>query len=199
MKQNWNQRFSAEGYIYGELPNVFLKEQLMGLPAGKILFPGEGEGRNAVWAALQGWQVEAVDYSEAGKEKALALAQRMGTELVAYHIEDLNLFEPLHEHYDAIAMIFVHLAAAERQQLHRKLIAALKPGGTFLLEAFSKKQLAFNSGGPKDEAMLYDVAMLRDDFSALRIHLLEEQIGFLDEGTHHRGEASTLKMLAMKP
>lgn len=199
MKQNWDQRFSAEGYIYGELPNVFLKEQLMALPAGKILFPGEGEGRNAVWAALQGWQVEAVDYSEAGKAKALALAQRMGTELVAYHIEDLNLFEPLHEHYDAIAMIFVHLAAAERQQLHRKLIAALKPGGTFLLEAFSKKQLAFNSGGPKDEAMLYDVAMLRDDFSALRIHLLEEQTGLLDEGTHHRGEASTLKMLAMKP
>lgn len=199
MKQNWNQRFSAEGYIYGELPNVFLKEQLMALPAGKILFPGEGEGRNAVWAALQGWQVEAVDYSEAGKAKALALARRMETDLVAYHIEDLNLFEPLHEHYDAIAMIFVHLAAAERQQLHRKLVAALKPGGTFLLEAFSKKQLAFNSGGPKDEAMLYDVAMLRDDFSTLRIHLLEEQIGFLDEGTHHRGEASTLKMLAMKP
>lgn len=199
MKQNWNQRFSAEGYIYGELPNVFLKEQLMALPAGKILFPGEGEGRNAVWAALQGWQVEAVDYSEAGKAKALALAQRMGTTLAAYHIADLNHFESQHEQYDVIALIFVHLAPAERQQLHRKLIDALKPGGSILLEAFSKKQLAFSSGGPKDETMLYDLEMLQDDFSALQIVLLEEEIGFLDEGTHHRGEASTLKMLAMKP
>lgn len=199
MKQKWNERFSAKDYIYGELPNAFLKEQLTALPVGKILFPGEGEGRNAVWAAMQGWQVEAVDYSEAGKAKAMALAQRMGTTLAAYHVTDLNHFDPKQEEYDAIAMIFVHLSPAERQRIHQKLIQALKPGGYLLMEVFSKKQLAFGSGGPKDEAMLYDIKMLEDDFSTLRIDILQEERSFLDEGAYHRGEASTLKMLAMKP
>ncbi|MGQ9644743.1 MAG: SAM-dependent methyltransferase, partial [Ignavibacterium sp.] len=50
-KQYWNERFSSEDYIYGTEPNTFLKEQLENLKPGKALFLGEGEGRNAVYAA----------------------------------------------------------------------------------------------------------------------------------------------------
>ena len=51
----WNDRYSKDEYAYGEEPNRYLKEQLEKLAVGKILFPAEGEGRNAVFAAKLGW------------------------------------------------------------------------------------------------------------------------------------------------
>src|SRR6187401_2388274 len=73
--KRWDDRFSQEGFAYGEQPNNYLKEQLEKLNAGTILFPAEGEGRNAVFAAKLGWKVSAFDISAEGKNKALRLAQ----------------------------------------------------------------------------------------------------------------------------
>jgi hypothetical protein len=75
MKEQWNERYSASEYIYGTGPNTWLVEKLAGLQPGKILFPAEGEGRNAVHAARLGWNVAAFDQSEAGRKKALKLAE----------------------------------------------------------------------------------------------------------------------------
>ena len=70
----WNTRYSKDGYAYGEHPNNYLKEQLLKLKPGAILFPAEGEGRNAVFAAQRGWKVFACDISFEGKNKADLLA-----------------------------------------------------------------------------------------------------------------------------
>lgn len=61
MKEFWNRRYREKEFAYGIEPNEFLKEQLAQLPPGRILFPGEGEGRNAVYAAQLGWQVNSFD------------------------------------------------------------------------------------------------------------------------------------------
>jgi hypothetical protein len=53
MKSMWNDRYGKIEFAYGEQPNNFLKEQLIKIPAGTILFPAEGEGRNAIYAATQ--------------------------------------------------------------------------------------------------------------------------------------------------
>src|SRR5688572_28635163 len=71
----WNDRYSKDEYAYGERPNNFLKEQLEKIKVGSILFPAEGEGRNAVFAATLGWNVSAFDISAEGKNKALRLAE----------------------------------------------------------------------------------------------------------------------------
>ena len=72
MNNFWNERYSAHEYAFGTEPNVFFAGELRKLPRpGHILFPCEGEGRNAVYAAEQGWTVEAFDLSEMGKRKAL--------------------------------------------------------------------------------------------------------------------------------
>jgi cyclopropane fatty-acyl-phospholipid synthase-like methyltransferase len=73
-KQNWEERFSSEEYVYGTDPNVFLKDQLTKLSPGRLLMLGEGEGRNAVYAAKMNWLVDAVDFSEQARLKALRLA-----------------------------------------------------------------------------------------------------------------------------
>src|SRR5687768_5721230 len=71
----WNERYSKHEFAYGEQPNNYLKEQLEKLDVGTILFPAEGEGRNAVFAAKLGWTVSAFDISVEGKNKALRLAK----------------------------------------------------------------------------------------------------------------------------
>ena len=68
----WDERFSADHYVYGKEPNQFFKDQIEHLEPGKALFIGEGEGRNAVYAASKGWSVDAVDISAEAKKRQSA-------------------------------------------------------------------------------------------------------------------------------
>ena len=74
MKEFWNERYSEKDFVYGKAPNVFIKSILDQMEPGRVLVPGAGEGRDAVYAATLGWQVDAFDISEAGQQKAQILA-----------------------------------------------------------------------------------------------------------------------------
>ncbi|HLO43148.1 MAG TPA: hypothetical protein VK175_02370 [Leadbetterella sp.] len=78
MKDIWDERYEDSAYFYGEIPNEYLPKLLNHLSSGKILFPSEGEGRNATFAAINGWQVFACDFSISGREKALELPSKNG-------------------------------------------------------------------------------------------------------------------------
>lgn len=65
----WDERYKEKEYVYGISPNEFLKKELLKLKVGSILLPCEGEGRNAVFAAKNGWNVFAFDSSFEGKKK----------------------------------------------------------------------------------------------------------------------------------
>lgn len=198
MKEFWESRYRKENYAYGLHPNVFYKEQLNKInSAGKILLPMEGEGRNAVYAAKLGWTVDAFDFSAAAKSKALKLAEKEDTS-INFTIASVEDFNPKAEHYDAVALIYAHLAPNLRRNFHRKLTESLRPGGTLILEAFTPAQLAYSSGGPKKEDMLYTGKMLRKDFENLDIVLLDETKTELDEGEFHRGLAAVVRLLARK-
>ncbi|MDD3638217.1 MAG: class I SAM-dependent methyltransferase [Bacteroidales bacterium] len=198
MQKLWDERFSQEEYIYGELPNEFFKSTLKDLPPGTLLLPGEGEGRNAAWAACQGWDVVAVDYSHAGKAKALKLAQKHQVKL-DYRVQDLADLNFAENSFDAIALVFVHLPAAVRKRVHQKLIRSLKPNGLFILEAFHKDQLHYNTGGPKNAEMLYDSALLKSDFGDLQLRQLTETRTMLNEGNWHKGQAAVVRFIGKKP
>ena len=71
----WDMRYGDKDYAYGTEPNVYFKSFIDSNSSGKMLLPGEGEGRNAVYAAINGWDVYAVDQSQAGMEKAKKLAE----------------------------------------------------------------------------------------------------------------------------
>jgi len=81
MSQFWDERYGTENYVYGKEPNAFFSAQMERTEPGNMLLPGEGEGRNAVYAALKGWKVEAFDQSRVGQSKALNLASEMGVEI----------------------------------------------------------------------------------------------------------------------
>lgn len=77
----WNKRYAEEGLAYGDAPNEFLRRELDQFDPGSLLLPAEGEGRNAVWAAVNGWKVYAYDTSTVGRDKALGMARRRGVEI----------------------------------------------------------------------------------------------------------------------
>jgi 2-polyprenyl-3-methyl-5-hydroxy-6-metoxy-1,4-benzoquinol methylase len=197
VKEFWDQRYSGEEYAYGTKPNLFFKTFIDSYPPGKILLPGEGEGRNAVYAALKGWEATAIDHSEEGMIKAKKLAS-LNQVSIAYLVQDLTTINKNPEKYDAIALVFVHLPPDTRTTIHQKLISMLKPGGWLLMEAFNKKQLGRNTGGPPDADMLYDEQVLQRDFKSLEILELYEKLESFDEGPYHQGIGSIIRMIAKK-
>jgi SAM-dependent methyltransferase len=197
MKEFWNERYAEKEYVYGEKPNEYLKDQLLKLPAGKILFPCEGEGRNAVFAALNHWDTFACDFSESGKEKAMALANKNNVSIF-YNICDVLEYQAQADTFDAIALIFTHFPENIRNEVHHKLLNLLKPGGVIILEGFNKKQLGKSSGGPKSLEMLFDKELLRSDFATCDIEELEEKTVLLSEGLYHAGEAKIIRGIFRK-
>lgn len=196
-REFWNDRYSKDEFIYGTEPNAFFKEQLDKLEGKHLLIPGEGEGRNAVYAARNGWKVDAFDLSENARKKALALADKFNVS-INYRIADYQSVQIEPEQYDALALIYTHMDESIRREIHRKLIEGLKPGGRLILEAFSKKQLANDSGGPKNEAMLYSIEDLKIDFEALDMKIVNQSDQEISEGDHHQGMANVIQIVAVK-
>ena len=194
----WDKRYGTEDYAYGKEPNSFFSAQLDKIIPGQILFPGEGEGRNAVYAARKGWKVDAFDQSGVGQSKALAFASELDVK-INYKVCQLEDFPFKKNHYDALALLFFHADPAGRKLLYRKACESLKPGGSLILEAFHKEQLDKDTGGPKALDMLFDEQTLSSDFPLLETLLLEKQEIELNEGPFHQGLASVIRFHGTKP
>jgi len=197
MKQFWNERYAASNFAYGKESNQFLKENLHFLPKGKVLFVAEGEGRNAVFVAKNGYEVSAFDYSESGQQKALMLAQEQGVS-VDYLVSDVLELPYEKESFDGIVLIFAHFPAEIRKQAHLKLLELLKPGGKIIFEAFGKEQLNYTSGGPKDIDMLFSEGEVRNEFPGISFDSLSTEKIVLDEGLFHQGEGVVVRFVGTK-
>jgi SAM-dependent methyltransferase len=197
MNSFWNERYSEKEFVYGEAPNVYFEETLSKLKSGTIILPCDGEGRNAVHAARQGWNVKAFDLSEAGKMKADSLALKYDVK-IDFQIEDAALALYPNETADVVAIIYTHLPSQVRKKLYQNIIHWLKPGGKVILETFCPEQLNNNSGGPKDIDMLNTKEILCEDFKNLSIDYLEYKHIQLSEGKYHEGPADVIRMIATK-
>lgn len=198
----WDERYSKGEFAYGVDPNNFLKAQLEELNPGAILFPAEGEGRNAVYAAKLGWKVSAFDISTAGKNKALRLAEA-GHVQIDYQVGELQTLNYYPGQFDAIALIYAHFPADIKSSLHRALDSYLRKGGSVIFEAFSKKHLEYIArnervGGPKDLGSLFSIEEIKTDFPAYEIIQLEEQEIELNEGQFHNGTGSVIRFVGRK-
>jgi len=197
MKEFWDKRYEKDGWVYGQEPNVFFQEVLSRLPPGRILLPAEGEGRNAIFSARTGWEVEAFDFSPAAKQKALTWAKEENL-VIQYELQDLTEWNPLEEVYDVVSLIFIHLEPTHRVDFHQKVIKSVKKGGIVIIEAFRPEQVGHSSGGPQDPRMLYTLVDLENDFMTLEKVSQENWSGYLDEGQYHRGHAETIRMVFQK-
>lgn len=197
MKEFWDERYAANEYVYGKEPNEFLRSRLDVLDPGKILLPGEGEGRNAVYAASKAWDVLAFDQSEMAKTKALLLAEEKGVQ-IDYRTGSLLDIKIEQGEIDLAALIYFHLMPEARTKYHAYLVDMLEPGGMIIMEVFSKKQINNDSGGPKDLDLLYSLDDVIQDFDGMEVIYAKEESVKLSEGPYHQGLAEVIRFVAKK-
>jgi len=194
----WDKRYQSEEYVYGLAPNDFLQEQLALLPKGRLLSLGEGEGRNAVFLAKNGFEVTAIDSSVVGLEKARKLAARHNVSFQT-RVEDLIEFDEPDNQWDVVLAIYCHLPSEHRLSLYSKIIRSLQPGGAYVLEAYSPEQLEFKTGGPGNLDMLIPLDELESAFSGFNLLISRKVVRQVNEGTLHQGDASVIQFIATKP
>jgi SAM-dependent methyltransferase len=195
--QFWDDRYRADEYAYGRAPNEFLRAQAHRIPPGRVLCLAEGEGRNAVFLAGLGYEVTAVDFSVEGLRKAERLARAEHVHIETVHA-DLAEYEPDHDAFTGIVSIFGHLPPLVRKQVHAWVPRALRSGGVFILEAYTPKQLAFDTGGPRDVAMLMTLAGLEEELAPLTIAIGREVEREIHEGAFHGGPSATVQLVAVR-
>jgi len=201
-RDRWNERYSKEEFAYGEQPNKYLKKQLDKLKVGKILFPAEGEGRNAVYAAKLGWTVSAFDISIEGQKKAIQLAETNNVK-IDYQVGELQTMNYEADQFDAIGLIYAHFPADIKSIYHKTFDQYLRKGGVIIFEAFSKKHLDYVTknekvGGPKDIASLFSIEEIKSDFPNYDFEELVEMEIELNEGLFHNGQGSVIRFVGRK-
>lgn len=196
----WDSRFATDDYIFGTEPNRFLASHAPRLRRGaRALSVADGEGRNSVWLAAQGLEVDAVEISPRAVAKARKLAAQRGVD-VRFEVADTREWRWPSARYDLIVAIFIQFASPpERSQLFSRMRRALKPGGLLILEGYGVRQIEYGTGGPPHVEHLYTREMLDGAFRDFEILLLEEREDCLEEGTKHVGRSALVDLVARKP
>ena len=159
----WDARYAERELVWSATPNATVEAELADLPPGRALDLACGEGRNAIWLAARGWDVEAVDFSEVALDKARALARSQGVEARwrAVDLADARPFEPA----DVVLIAYLHLPRAVLRGVHRAAAEAVAPGGILLIVGHARTNLAYGTGGPQDPDLLLDLDEVRDDLA----------------------------------
>jgi SAM-dependent methyltransferase len=138
----WDNRYSSAGQLWSGQPNAQFAAQAADLEPGDALDAGCGEGADAIWLARRGWTVTAVDVSAVALDRAAAAAQADGSTAggdiagrITWRREDLLTWVPEPDRYDLVSAQFMQFPRAELAAFHRRLAAAVRPGGTLLLIA----------------------------------------------------------------
>ncbi len=194
----WDERYGVDEYVYGKEPNLFLKQNVNVIPKGNVLCVADGEGRNGVWLAKQGYRVTSLDFSPKAIEKIKGLAQKNDVSIKTIYA-DLLSYDFGNNKYDGIISIFSHFNIDDTNKLHSKYFNALKPNGVFLTEVFAKEQLPLKTGGPKDISLLYDTQDIQNSFPSGKIELLQKDVVYLHEGDMHDGKAVVVRAIIRKP
>ncbi len=153
-RQQWNERYASTELVWTAEANRFVVEELAGLPPGRALDLGAGEGRNAIWLAEQGWQVTAVDFAGVALAKAAKLAQARGVS-VTWVEADLHDYQPVKGGYDLVLIAYIHFVRDEFEALLRAASAGLAAGGTLLVVGHDVDNLSRGHGGPQDPQILH--------------------------------------------
>lgn len=194
----WDERYGAPEYVYGTEPNEFLASVAGRIPPGRVLSIADGEGRNGVYLATLGHRVTSVDASPVGLAKAGRLAAARGVKLTTV-VADLAEYVITPGAWEGIVSIFCHLPPPLRRLVHEQVVRGLAPGGIYVLEGYSVRQLEFGTGGPQNPELLLTLDAVRGELSGLEfLHALELERE-VHEGTLHNGPSAVVQVIARKP
>ncbi len=195
----WETRYGGvDGFLYGTEPNDFLAESVRDLPLGDVLCVADGEGRNGVFMAGLGHRVTSIDLTKSGMDKAARLAADRGVELTTV-VADLGVHDIGIECWDTVVSIFAHMPPPVRAALHANIVAALRPGGRLILEAYTPDQVGRGTGGPPNPELTMNLEALNDELSGLDLEHALETVRPVVEGSGHTGDGAVVQLIARKP
>lgn len=199
-KGTWDERFAKPGYLFGERPSMFIEREAAHIaPAAHVLCVADGEGRNSIWLAEQGFKVTAFDLSPVAMDKARRWAAERG-QTVDFHEAGVDDWPWTPQAFDAVAAIFVQFADPDmRARMFAGMWNTLKPGGLLLVHGYTPKQLEYRTGGPGKVEHLYTADMMRSLLPDAEWVSLRDYEAELDEGSGHAGRSALLDAIARKP
>ena len=174
-QKRWDERFGRKEFTLGKEPNSFLKKHIHLLPKGKALDIASGEGRNAVFLAQHGFEVDAVDISEKGLKKAQRLAREKGVKINTILI-DLDQYPIEKERYDLIINLYFL-----KRRLIPRIKKGLKKGGRVIFETYILEHRMLGTEGPKQAIFFLKPNELLRLFKDFRILFYREGI-FKEDG-----------------
>ncbi|HVV76727.1 MAG TPA: methyltransferase domain-containing protein [Mycobacteriales bacterium] len=131
-RADWEHRYSGEQLWSGN-PNGTLVNEVSGLPPGRVLDVGAGEGGDALWLTEQGWAVTASDISQHALDRIEAEASRRGLRLEC-QLADANADEPFApEAFDLVSAQYASIPRTPDSRGVRNVLRAVAPGGTLLV------------------------------------------------------------------
>lgn len=180
----WNKKMRERGVAEEGKPNSFLKRHIHLFPPGRALDIAAGEGRNAVFLAEHGFDVEAIDISKMALRKARELARSRGVKIKTI-IANLDFYPIEQGHYDLITDFYF---------LDRRLIPVikkgLKKGGKVIFETYLTANKSLGLRGPQNPVYLLKPNELLELFKGLRILFYRE--GIFKEGKSRKAIASLI-------
>ena len=194
-QEKWDKRYSATGLVWAAAPNALFAELAGELSPGRALDVAAGEGRNAIWLAEQGWQVDAIDFSEVGVDKGRQIAEKRRV-AVSWLVGDVCDYRFETGVYDLVAVLFLHTSPAERMCWIPALAGAVKPGGLLVYIGHDPENVGRGTGGPQDRSLLPSIAELQQQLAGFEIEQAEvrERPVSSDPG-HGGGEGMALDTL----
>jgi len=133
--------FHFEDTLYQ--PAQFLVDNTDLLPRGRALDVAMGNGRNAIYLAKMGFEVEGVDNSHEAIKEALAYALEEGV-FIQTRVEDPEKIPCIDEEAYDLVICFNYLQRSLMPQIKNWV----KPGGMLVYETFIIDQVRF--GKPKN-------------------------------------------------
>lgn len=196
----WDERYNTPNYVYGVEPNHFVVSAKERIPkGGRVLCVADGEGRNGVYLARQGFDVVSVDISPNALAKAQKLAAEHGVSIQT-QVVDLLAWNWPENRFEAVVAIFIQpFGTRDRMTVFDGIVRALRPGGVFLLEGYRTEQLHYGTGGPGVLDNLYSESRLRTELHALSIESMVSYDREMREGIGHNGLSALIDLVAVKP
>jgi SAM-dependent methyltransferase len=155
----WQERYGDVEPAWSGQPNLRLVEQVGDLTPGTALEVGCGEGADAIWLAERGWTVSAVDFSQAGLDRARAHAESVGADVAAritWLRQDLRSWTPPTATFDLVTAHYMHQPSPLRRVLFAALADAVRPGGNLLIVGHHPRDLATALRTPAPPELMQD-------------------------------------------
>jgi SAM-dependent methyltransferase len=156
---DWDARYLASQSVWSLEPNQFVVAELESLEPGYMVDLAGGEGRNALWFAKRGWQVENVEFSGVALKKFEERALEQGL-AVKSHQADARIAR-FAQSPDLVVVAYLQLPWADLKLALDNALDQQEQGVIFGVW-HARENLREGFGGPQSIAVLPSVEQLED-------------------------------------